>query len=36
MALERLEAGAAVRIPDLDRLIVGPGRQPGRVGREAD
>ena len=31
MALERLEALAAARIPDLDRLVVRRRRQPGRV-----
>ena len=31
MALERLEALAAARIPDLDRLVVRCRRQPGRV-----
>jgi hypothetical protein len=29
MALERPEAVAAARIPDLDRLVPRPRRQPG-------
>lgn len=31
MALERLNALAAVRVPYLDRAVPGGGRQPGRV-----
>jgi hypothetical protein len=34
MALERLKARAAARIPDLDGAIVGRRGQPGRVVRE--
>ena len=31
MALKRLQALAAARVPDLDRLIIGRRREPGRV-----
>ena len=31
MALERLQALAAARVPDLNCLVVGRRREPGRV-----
>jgi hypothetical protein len=34
MALERLQARAAARVPDLDGPVPGRRRQPGRVVRE--
>jgi hypothetical protein len=34
MALERLQARAAGRVPDLDSAVPRRGRQPGRVVRE--
>ena len=36
MALERLQALAAARVPDLDRPVVRRRRQPCRVVREGD
>ena len=34
MALERLQARAAAGVPDLDGVVAGRRRQPGRVVRE--
>ena len=34
--LERLQAGPAAGVPDLDRAVVRRRRQPGRVVREGD
>ena len=31
MALERLQALATARVPDLGRVVVGRRREPGRV-----